>query len=415
MKSTKLEAAVLLLVCVVNLSVISHAGGHEQSLHVFPGAGAKYPSSTLLFDDAGNLYGTTQSGGTYINGTVFELSPVAGGGWSYTTLHIFKGAQDGANPGAGLVVDGAGNLYGTTYNGGSYNLGAAFELTPGAGGVWTESVIYSFGSVNDGNDGYHPQASLIMDGAGNLYGTTEYGGAAGASGFGTVFELSPSGGGWTESVLYSFGNGNDGAAPLAPLIFDYSGNLYGTTAGGGAFSNGTVFELSPSISGVWTESLLHTFQGVGSFDGILPSAGLIFDSTGNLYSTTQEGGPGGGTVFMLAPHSDGSWSEKIIHGFKLKDGDGFHPLGSVAFDPQGNIYGTTVGGGVGYGTAFRLTLQSTGNWVESGRYDFTGSRDGANPFAGLVIDALGNLYGTTYYGGSGLGSAGDGVVFEIRP
>jgi len=412
-KSTELVSAIFVFVCLVTLNATVHAAGHQQSLHVFAGVGGKNPSSTLIFDRAGNLYGTTQSGGLHINGTVFELIPIAGGGWNYTTLHIFKGQLDGANSGAGLVFDDAGNLYGTTIQGGTYGLGTVFELSPGSSGTWSESVIYSFGAVNGGDDGFYPQASLIMDGAGNLYGTTEDGGAAGVSGVGTVFELSPSGDGWTESVLYSFGGGNDGAGPFAPLIFDNVGNLYGTTAGGGAFSNGTVFELSPSAGGVWTENILHTFQGVGSFDGVLPDAGLIFDAAGNLYGTTQEGGAGGGTVFMLTPNS-GGWSEKIIHGFKPKDGDGSGPVDSVVFDSLGNLYGTTAYGGTGYGTAFRLSLQSS-NWIESGKYNFTGDHDGANPFAGLVMDTVGNFYGTTYYGGSGLGAAGDGTVFEIKP
>jgi uncharacterized repeat protein (TIGR03803 family) len=227
---------------------------------------------------------------------VFELSPRQGGGWTETLLHNFNNnGRDGVNPQAGLIIDDAGNLYGTTYRGGIYNSGTAFELSPQQGGGWTEKVLHSFGH---GSDGITPDANLTIDAAGNLYGTTYNGGIHGR---GTVFELTPrEGGGWTETVLHSFGNGSDGANPYAGLIIDANGNLYGTTLAGGIHTAGTAFELSPRQGGGWTETILHSF-GNGT-DGNSPYAGLIFDASGNLYGTTLEGGIHSyGVVFEITP------------------------------------------------------------------------------------------------------------------
>jgi uncharacterized repeat protein (TIGR03803 family) len=218
--------------------------------------------------------------------TVFELTPTAGGGWTEKVLHSFTlNTGDGVGPQAGLVIDAAGNLYGTTVGGGAFDRGSVFELTPGAGGTWTETVLYSFG-------GGVPQGSLILDAAGNLYGTTYVGGVYGNGG--TVFELRPkAGGGWTKKVLHSFNpnNGKDGHNPVAGLIFDTAGNLYGTTYGGGAHCTGcgTVFELTRTAGGGWKEKILHSFSH-NSNDGFDPVAGLILDAAGNLYGTTAYGG-----------------------------------------------------------------------------------------------------------------------------
>jgi uncharacterized repeat protein (TIGR03803 family) len=230
------------------------AGGwSEKVLHSFNDTDGAYSSAGLIFDKNGNLYGTTLEGGDYGCsasgcGTVFELTPTAGGGWTETVLLNFNGS-DGSGPQAGLIFDAAGNLYGTTVGGGTncppFGCGTVFELTPTAGGGWTEKVLHSFGN---GTDGANPFAGLIFDAAGNLYGTTYGGGTyrCGASGCGTAFELTPAAGGsWTETVLYSFSRGNDGFEPEAGLIFDSAGNLYGTTAVGGTYDGGTVFELTP--------------------------------------------------------------------------------------------------------------------------------------------------------------------------
>jgi uncharacterized repeat protein (TIGR03803 family) len=265
---------------------------------------------------------------------------------------------DGRQPQAGLIFDAAGNLYGTTAFGGYYGLqtgyGTLFELTPAGGGSWTEQVVHNFN--HDFTDGDEPYAGLIVDAAGNLYGTTSGGGTIG---YGTVFELTPTGGGtWTE-VLHSFGDGTDGLYPWAGLIFDAAGNLYGTTSEGGTYDGGTVFELTPAAGGGWTEKVLHSF-GNGN-DGAYPHyAGLIFDAAGNLYGTTSGGGTyGGGTVFELTPAGGGSWTETVLHSFG-NGTDGAEPYAGLVFDAVGNLYGTTLGGGTyNYGTVFELQTAAT--------------------------------------------------------
>lgn len=228
--------------------------------------------------------------------------------WSQPTeqvLYNFKGGSDGAEPDASLVFDGAGNLYGTTYYGGANGSGTVFELTPSKAG-WTETVLHSF----TGSDGALPSAGLILDGGGNLYGTTQAGGAAG---FGVVFELSPSRAGWTETVLYSFTGGNDGRGPVGGVVFDSGGNLYGTTSGGGyPIGGGTVFELTPSGGG-WTENILYAFNASnGAPNGSGLHAGVVFDRAGNLYGTTVFGGTNyWGTIFELTP-SNGNWIETTL-------------------------------------------------------------------------------------------------------
>ena len=297
---------------------------------------------------------------------------------------------DGAYPQAGLILDKAGNLYGTTSGGGAYNEGTVFELMRRAGGHWTERILHSF---KGGADGSHPSANLIFDTSGNLYGTTYQGGADSS---GTVFELIPkASGGWTEKVLHSFGQGKDGASPYASLIIDAAGNLYGTAFHGGADGFGTVFELTPKAAGKWAEKVLHSFNGK---DGKYPSASLIFDASGNLYGPTEE------SIFELMPKTGGGWTEKVLH----NSGS----TGDLIFDGAGKLYGTTyLGGPHDEGTVFELTREADGKWKYLVVYSFLGGVDGANPFAGLAIDASGNMYGTTYEGGGDL----QGTVFEFTP
>ena len=320
----------------------------ETVLHNFERDDGYYPVAGLALDEDGNLYGTTVYGGVYGSGTVFQL---ANGTWTETVLHSFGQGTDGNTPYAGLTLDAHGNLYGTTTAGGAYNLGTVFEITPG-NGTWTEKVLHSF--RGNRKDGVEPWAGLIFDSDGNLYGTTTVGGA---HNLGTVFEVTPgSSGTWTEKVLHSF-NGHDGEAPYAGLIFDASRNLYGTTEWGGALGRGTVFQLMPGSDGTWTEKVLHSFNG---HDGGLPVAGLIFDAAGNLYGTTYAGGATShGTVFHLTPGTNGAWTEKVLHSFKENGKDGYWPLAYLIFDAAGNLYGTTNVGGAGkyslYGTVFEIT------------------------------------------------------------
>jgi uncharacterized repeat protein (TIGR03803 family) len=261
---------------------------------------------------------------------------------------VVHSSPGGYSPAAGLIFDAAGNLYGTTQRGGFIDQGTAFELTPTGGGGWTGGMQYSF---ND-TDGQWPYAGLILDAAGNVYGTTNLGGNCNE---GTAFELTPEFNGWQETVLYNF-CGIHGAGPgFGSLIFDAGGNLYGTTTGGGTYGGGTVFELTPTAGGGWTEQPLYNFS-VDTGDGWYPLAGLIFDAAGNLYGTTQQGGTNDvGTVFELTPTAGGGWTETVLHSFG-NGTDGQNPYAGLIFDAAGNLYGTTWGGGFEYqGTAFELT------------------------------------------------------------
>lgn len=433
MRSKKIpveSAVVLALLAATMLAPPGAFAGTEKNLHSFnSGDGdGSHSSAGLVFDAAGNLYGTAANGGLYSGGIVFELSPDANDGWTEKRLHNFgQGKDDGLYPIAGLTFDALGNLYGTTRNGGSGTCilygnnpgcGTVFELIPQAGGGWEEKVIHNFGN---GTDGAFLNAGVIVDAAGNLYGTTVNGGS---TTYGMVFELSPtSSGGWKEKVLHTFAGGNDGIGPYGGLVFDGAGNLYGATAGGGtnACSCGAVYELTPETNGGWSEKVLHSF-GYGS-DGYNPSASLVFDREGNLYGTTPAGGlyrSWGGTVFELTPTTGGSWIEAVLHNFNNDGAGGYFLYGSLIFDASGNLYGTALAGGdgtcngnsgePGCGAVFELVPAGGGNWTETVLREFDGT-DGENPQANLIFDAAGNLYGTTYSGGA----YGGGIVFEIVP
>ena len=369
------------------------------------------PSGTLVFDAAGNLYGLAQSGGPFNKGSVFQLTPGTDGKWTGKVIHAFGGhSGDGAQPMGGLVLDSAGNLYGTTFAGGSHGSGTAFELVRGASG-WSEIVLHNFGHASDGAQ---PVAGLIFDKAGNLYGTT-YGG--GKNKGGTIFQLVPEGKGhWTENVLYAFcpvTGCADGRAPQAGVILDAAGNLYGTTSLGGNSNygeDGVVFELSSS-GGLWTETVLYTFCSTsGCPGGANPMSGLIFDAAGNLYGTTS-GETNSGAAFELTPGA-GTWTENTVLTFCCSK-TGLKPNGPLVFDAAGNLYGTTeLGTRYGYGVAFELT-PSHGTWTETILHYFgVGSDDGIEPSGGLIFDSAGNLYGVTLSGGGGNST---GTVFETTP
>ena len=454
------------------------AGGNETILHSFTGgADGGWPIGGVILDPAGNIYGTTETGGgTADAGVVFRLDP----GGNETVLHTFGGAPDGAGPHAALARDAAGNLYGTTYGGGATNMGAVFKLDASG----NESVLYSF---QGGADGGSPQSAVTLDPAGNLYGTSQNnvykidtagqktvlysfpggpeGGNPGAAGVtldaagnlygttwlggtygaGNVFKVDPSG---VETVLYEFTGGSDGGSPESGVIRDSAGDLYGTTAEGGALNYGAVFKISstqvesviysfpssadgenpwdatlirdaagnlygttinggPANNGVvfgidtsGTESVLYSFSG--GQDGGQPWAGVTLDAAGNLYGTTNEGGVAGmGVVFKV----NAAGQETVLHSF-TGGADGAYPRGGVTLDAAGNIYGTTYSGGAANdGVVFKI--DATG--AETVLYSFTGGADGANPCAGVILDAAGNLYGTTFGGGT----LNEGVVFEV--
>jgi uncharacterized repeat protein (TIGR03803 family) len=412
--------------------------GPEQVLYAFQsGNDGQYPSSGLIFDASGNLYGETEyGGGGACNsgigdgcGTVFELSPNGNGGWTETVLHSFQCCTDGNFPASGLIFDQAGNLYGTTFGGGTYNQGTVFELTPSPNGGWSETVLFSFSDEG----GLQAPQGVIFDQKGNLYGTAIQAGECGHySTCGGVFELSPNpNGGWTGTVLYTF-QPSGGWGPSPGLVLDRAGNLYGTTFRGGSSGCsvdensgcGTVFQLSPHGSGGWTETALYIFQGEN--DGGNPAAGLIFDQSGNLYGTTQLGGGTGcsagcGTVFELSPTGGGAWTENVLYSFE-GGSDGNYPDAGLIFDINGNLYSTSGGGdsacltsnGYGCGTTFELSPNSNGGWTETVLYRFQGGNDGEVPLSGVILDQTGNLYGTTNYGGgTGCTNTGCGVVYEV--
>jgi uncharacterized repeat protein (TIGR03803 family) len=415
-----------ILVMVLMLSAGAGAADTYKVLYRFTGNEGATPLG-VIFDAAGNLYGTTYSGfdGSQY-GVVFKLAPNSDGSWTESTLYAFTGPADGSEPYGGPILDAAGNLYGTTSGGGIFcgggrQCGTVFKLTPNSDGSWTESLLHSF---TGGADGVVPFAGLILDAAGNLYGTTVLGGGATKcfGGCGTVFKLKLNlDGSWTESVLYSFTGGEDGWGPEAGLIFDTFGNLYGTTSRGGhsrcKLSYGTVFELTPNPDGSWKEKVLHSFNAT---DGSAPVAGLILDAAGALYGTTFGGGNlstcdhngqrGYGVVFKLTPKSDGTWKETVLHTFT--NHPAANPLGGLIFDTAGNLYGTTTNGGpADHGAIFKLTPNSNGGWGYSVLRVFQG-KPAANPFGSLVLDKAGNVYGTTE-------NCGEldcyGTVFEFTP
>jgi uncharacterized repeat protein (TIGR03803 family) len=377
------------------------------------------PFGSLTMDSQGNLYGTTSSGGSagcqsYGCGTLFKLTPAG----DETVLYTFSGGSDASYPVAGVIFDGKGNLYGAA-GGGAYSDGTVFEFAPNG----KETVLHSFRSHLPPSmvpptgawltDGAGPESALLLDPQGNLYGTTYDGGDVSAChgyGCGTVFEITATG---SENVLYRFtGYPKDGANPQAALVRDSQGNLYGTTTYGGAHGSGIVFKITPS--GV--ETVLYSFSADEGF----PWAGLVMDKQGNLYGTTEVGGimqdwcdNGCGTVFKIAPNG----TETTLWNFAGPPNDGAFPVDNLILDAQGNLYGTTVQGGAyyQYGTVFKLTP----NGQESVLYGFAGATDGAFPEAGLLMDASGNLYGTTLEGGNSdpscFYSQQCGTVFKLTP
>jgi uncharacterized repeat protein (TIGR03803 family) len=360
-------------------------------------ADGRGPSGGVSMDSSGNLYGVTWTGGAYAEGTLFEYS--ADG--TYTVLHSFgEYVADGNTPFYAVPLVGAhGDLYGTTSGGGAHGGGTVYRLTLSG----EEKILYSFCATGGTacTDGSNPYAGLIADRQQNLYGTTQLGGA---HDYGTVFKLSPNG---TETVLYSFTGGSDGGEPLASLVMDAKGNLYGTTQyGGNPVCNGSgcgvVFKITPSGK----ESVLYAFcQASKCTDGYNPASALIFDKKGNLYGTTYNGGAYyDGTVFRI--NANGQY--KIVHSFKGSAGDGMYPFAPVVMDSAGNLYGTTGNGGSSSQGAM-YEISSTGK--ETILHNFTNATDGSNPQGNLAMDASGNLYAITLYGGE----YDDGTIFKVTP
>jgi uncharacterized repeat protein (TIGR03803 family) len=376
-----------------------------QVLHTFSGGDGQLPYAGLTMDAAGRLYGNTCGNYTSTHGTVFKLTP-SGSSWVLTTLYTFSGGSDGACPQSRVIFGPEGRLYGTTTAGGDkcQICGTVFSLRPPltvcktALCPWTETILYAF----SGYDGVEPMGDLNFDGAGNLYGTAYEGGMGGR---GNVYELTPTGGGWTENVIFDFPEYGALGNPSAGVMFDKAGNLYGTAES----DYGGVFELTPSGGG-WLYSEIYTLHG--GIEGSNPRAGVIFDNAGNIYSaTTRYGVGGGGTIFGLTP-SDIGWVFSGLYSFVGTSG----PLGNLFMDAAGNFYGTTFADGAyGLGSVFKLSPGPSG-WTYTSLHDFTGGDDGANPVSNVLFDAAGNLYGTASAGGNkGPCFNGCGVVWEIMP
>lgn len=403
------------------------AAPKETILYSFRGGDdGMLPVGGLVADTRGNLYGTTGAGGGYGNcsafgetcGVVFEVSP-SGSGWTETVLYTFTGGADGGEPLAGLAIDDKGDLYGTTAIGGAYGYGTIFVLSPNGRGGWTESVLYSFAG---GTDGAFPQSTPTIQN-GVIYGMTYAGGGnsclGAPSGCGTIYELAKGQSGWTETVLYRFTNGSDGAFPYVNLVFDPYGDLYGTTTQGGdvqgncaPYGCGNVFQLQHKGS-TWSLNVLHLFSY--DTDGSAPYGGVLFDQAGNLYGTASGGGSGfGGTVFELKYSGKGTWSFQLLHSFS--GSDGLAPEASLVSHGK-MLFGTTYGGGTGSGcffgsacgTVFMLT-QTAGGWKETVLHSFSNNGDGINPESGVIIGKSA-LYGTAYAGGADA----DGAVYSITP
>jgi len=382
------------------------AGGKEKVLYSFPDGGhGQSPQTGVVFDSTGNLYGTTYYGGTYGWGTVFELKR-SKSGWKQAVLYSFLGSNNGYYPTGNLLIDAAGNLYGTTLYGGtgtgcqqgSYNCGGTvFELVQSDHG-WQHSVLYSFCPASGCSDGSAPYG-LSFDQAENLYGTTLGGGGGCPSyGCGTVYELIHLNSGWTEKVLHAFSQSGDGFYPgVGGVTLDPLGNVYGTTYAGGTSDYGIVFELK-RLKGQWKERVLYNFtSGNGGANG-----GLTLDAAGVIFGTTDYGNEQG-SIFELR-RSHGQWNETVLY-------SGNSPNPQLILDKTGALYGTSLfGGSRNDGFAFRLRHEK--QWQFVVLHSFVGGNDGANPAAGLTLGADGNLYGTT---SSSYDSQYGGTVFRISP
>lgn len=396
-------------------------GQTESTLFTFPNGTITTNPYTLIADGHGNYFGTAIGG----NGSVFELTPAAGGGWSVTTIYAFPGATGPYYP-DGIVMDSSGNIFVACAEGPPY--GSIAELSPNGAGGYTEKTIFHF----NGTNGRDPLGMLVLDSSGNIYGTTNAGGQCSAEsvGCGVAYELSPqTGGTWKEKILYRFGAfAGDGEFPAGGLVFDRKGNLYGTTQGGGLtgcpnanVSCGTVFELMHTTQG-WTEKILHRLNIA---EGEYPWDAPTIDAAGNLYVTAYEGGAElFGSIFELTPTSEGEWKFHLIHSFS-DFATGAILVAGVTLDATGSLIVSTQDGGVdrlpcvsrgtnaGCGTVWKFTPTGTGKWSSKLLYVFSGGSDGRQlDDLRLVLDGSGNIFGVAAYGGD---ANSDGTIFEITP
>ena len=372
----------------------------------------EYTDTDLVIDGAGNLYGTSVLGGDFGGGTVFQLTP-SGKGWIHTVLYSFTGGADGGEPYKGVTLDAQGNLYGTAVTGGAGSCeggcGVAYKLT-NSGGTWSQTVIHAF---SGGDDGSGPGAGLTFDMQGNLYGVAPTGGAYG---LGVIYQLHADAiGNWTLKVIHTFTGGTDGATGSAGRLLLHAGRLYGVATVGGANGKGVAFELAPitlsSQATEWNLKAIYAFKGQP--DAGFPYGGLLLDASGNLYGTTYYDGANDlGSVYQLSPAAAGRWNEKVLYSFRGGE-DGQNSISNLVIDAAGNLYGTTSegGAGCGCGTIFKLAPGAKGTWTESVVHSFGGPPDGAFPYNGMVADSAGNFYGATVHGGTD----GEGSIYKFTP
>jgi uncharacterized repeat protein (TIGR03803 family) len=399
---------VLTILAIATIVASAASASSTQVIYSFTGGNdGEYLDTDLVIDAAGNIYGTTVQGGAFGGGTVFELSP-SGTGWTHTVLYSFTGGKEGGEPYKGVTLDAEGNLYGTAVTGGGGSCeggcGVIFKLT-NTGGIWTQSVIHYF---TGGNDGSGPGSGLTFDHHGFLYGMTPTGGSYG---LGVIYQLRPQADGtWRLNLIHTFTGGEDGSSGSAGrLIVDRAGNLYGVTTVGGANDKGIAFQMTHTQAG-WTLVPLYAFKDQP--DGALPYGGLIFDRAGNLYGTTYYAGASDvGTVYKLT-HANGSWTETVLYNFK-GGSDGSSPISTLVSDAAGNLYGTTSDGGTqcACGVIFKLARGVNGAWAESVPYRFPGAPGAGFSYNGMVGDAAGNFYGATTHGGP----ANDGTIYKFTP
>jgi uncharacterized repeat protein (TIGR03803 family) len=379
----------------------------EKVLWNFKGGsdGSEPWSNYFISDAKGNLYAATAAGGTYSAGTVFMLSPAG----KETVLYEFKGSNgDGAYPHGRLAFDADGEIYGTTQGGGTNGTGTVYRLSPKSGGGWTEKVIYTFSAT--GADGTAPSAGMTIAADGTMYSTTPDGGAYGA---GTVFSLKKTSKGWKQTVIQNLNGSSNGGFPYEGLMMDAAGNLYGAAQTGGTSGQGVIYRLSLTKKG-WVDTVLYSFTGQNGDGAGLYWIDLISDKSGNIYGATSFGGTNGtGTVWELVySETKKTYSESILYEFGASgSGDGNNPYGGLAMDTKGNLYGTTLyGGPSNIGTFYKLTKQGK-TWKETILHSFVGANDGNEPTGNPYIDATGRLYGMTQTGGK----SNLGIVYRITP
>lgn len=366
-------------------------------------ADGEYTDTELVRDSAGNLYGTSVQGGIFGGGTVFQVNPAG----VHTVLYDFTGGADGGEPYKGVTLDAQGNLYGTAVTGGGGSCeggcGVVYKLS-NSGGSWNQTVIHTF----TGSDGSGPGSPVAIDKNGDVFGTTPTGGA---NGIGVVYQLREDAGAWKFRVIHTFTGGDDGGGGSASrLLIDAAGNLFGVCTVGGANGFGTVFEMSQH-QGQWQFTTLYAFKD--SPDGALPYGGLVADRAGSLFGTTYYAGANDlGTIYQLTK-INGVWTERVLYSFQ-GGSDGGSPISTLVADAAGNLYGTTSEGGAaacGCGTIFKMSRDTTGKWTETVAYRFPGTPQPGFAYNGLVADPSGIFYGATVHGGSG----NDGAIYKFRP